>query len=307
MSAVLLATLICGCGANGIARYDCNMKKYVSLPEKEPANIEASKDFEEFFSKYCINQVAKNGATTKNYEAEVEKGNSVGITIKSALSAEEQAEIVAGDTTFKYGEMANEIIGKKAGDEFQYELVNIDKTTVLLTVKIEYVYLPEFNEASAVLLGFENLEDAEKALEKEALEEYALNWVVKNSEIKDYPEKEYNELLNAQLNYHKQLASGYGLSLEKYREKNGLTEKQFNKQLEKAVKSEMDAEMPIYAFARSKKIELSQEDIDNKLKQLAEQTGVSVEVAKEQTTTREIELLCIKRAVAKEIISKESK
>jgi FKBP-type peptidyl-prolyl cis-trans isomerase (trigger factor) len=193
--------------------------------------------------------------------------------------------------------LAKEVIGKKTGEKFAYIYKSEDGTATEYNITVDYVAVPELNSSVVAMMGYDNEEEAEKDLKKEAQSEYIIDWLVENSDIKDYPEKEYAELYDAQLNYHKQLASAYGLSVEDYRKQEGLSEKQ----LETKVKEAMDYELPIYAYARQNKIKITEQDIQNKIKEIAEKSGGEAEAVLEQTPLRDIELQVIKKAVVKAI------
>jgi len=302
----VLALFTSACESNAITRYDCNMKKYVTLPEETFEGAENSKDFEKYYSEFLAEKVENNGILTRKYDATVEKDSAVGVTLKSDFQQEE-SEFTAGDITFKYGEMANEVIGKKTGESFVYNFENIDGNITKFSVTIDYVAVPEFNDISASAMGYESLEEAEKAIKSEAKEAFTLKWLTDNSKINDYPEQEYTELYEARLNYYKQLASGYGLSVEEYYKQEGFSKKAFEKKLDKQIKEIMNSEMPVYAYARAKKMKLTQENIDNITKEIAKKSGAKPEAVLEQTPLRDLELSAVTKAVLKEIKAESKK
>lgn len=298
--------LSCSCKDNAITRYDCNIKKYVALPEKISTDVVKTKDFEKFFDEFTKNAVMNKGVSTQSTEAEATEGSTVGITINSAASGAEQAELTVGDKTFKYGDMSSELTGKKGGDVFEYVFESIDGTTLNLTVTVDYVRVYELNDSTAQLMGYTDKKDAENKLKLQAEDEFIINSLVEKSEIKEYPEKEYTELFEARKNYYTQLASAYGNSLDEYLKKENITKQQFEVMLDKHVKETMKTELPVYAYARLQKIKLTQEDINKKAEEIAKQNGGTAIEVFEQTPLRDIELLAVKEAVLK-VIKEESK
>lgn len=298
--------LSCSCKDNAITRYDYNMKKYVALPEKISTDVVKTKDFEKFFDEFTKNAVMNKGVSTQSTEAEATEGSTVGITINSAASGAEQAELTVGDKTFKYGNMSAELTGKKGGDVFEYVFESIDGTTLNLTVTVDYVRVYELNNSTAQLMGYSDKKDAENKLKLQAEDEFIINSLVEKSEIKEYPEKEYIELFEARKNYYTQLASAYGNSLDEYLKKENITKQQFEVMLDKHVKETIKKELPVYAYARLQKIKLTQEDINKKAEEIAKQNGGTATEVFEQTPLRDIELLAVKEAVLK-VIKEESK
>lgn len=293
VAVVLMSVFICSCGENIATRYDVNMKGFVELPEITLGDVEKSNDFKEYFSEYLINAVENDGILTHLYDATVKKGDNVTITVKES-GLEEACTLIAGDKEFKYGNLSKEIIGKKAGEEFNYIFKSQSGTETEFEVKIEYVSVAELNSSSAGAMGYKDEKEAEEALREKAVFDYVADWLAKNSEIKDYPETEYKELYDAQYNYYRQLASGYGLSVDEYCEREKLSKKDFEKKLEKRVKEIMNFEMPIYAFAKQNKIKITEQDIQNKAKQIAKEKGGEAQAVLEQTPRRDIEFMVIK-------------
>ncbi len=303
---MVLAVLVCGCEANAVTRYDYNMKKYVTLPEEISADIAKGEKFDAFFEEYVESAVMSDGISTESTVAKASKGNVVGITVTGETVVKEQLELIAGDTTFKYGDVAKKVIGKKAGDSFDYVYEIGGGAQSNLTVTVDYVRIYELNDSVAQLMGYSDEKDAEQKLKDAAKDEFIINSLVENSEIKDYPEDEYTELYEAKKNYYAQLASGYGNSLDEYLKKEDITQKEFDVMLDEQVKEAMKKEMPLYAIARAEKIKLTKADINKKAEEIAKQNGGTMTAVFEQTPLRDIEALAVKDAVIK-VIKEESK
>ena len=298
--------LLCSCKKSEVTRYDYKMKKYVTLPENISADVTNTDEFKKYFEEYTENAVIREAVLTRSTSAKAEKGGNLGITVKGE-NTEEQCELTAGDSSFKYGKMADAVIGKKAGDVFEYTVENIDGTTTDVTVTVDYVYAPELDDSTAQLMGYKDKKEAEEKLQTKAADEYIIILLEKNSEIKSYPEKEYTELYEVHKNYYKQLASGYGLSVDEYREQEGMNAAEFEDMLDKKAKETMKSEMPIYAYARAEKIKITQADIDKTAEEIAKQNGGEAATVFEQTPLRDIELLTLKNAVIKHIKEESSK
>lgn len=307
--AAALSLCFAGCkGKNSATRYDCNMRKYVSFTEKI-GNMNFGADtaeFREFSQEFIRSAVLENGVLTRTYDVSAAAGDEVSITLSAPGTGEKKEyDVKAGDTEFIYLDIANRLIGKKAGDSFSCKIRNIDGTEVLLEVNVTSVKLPVLTDNVAENMGYGNKELCEKALDAEAYDAYVLKKLRDKAEITDYPQAEYAALYQQKTDYYTSLADGYKMTLEEYKSSKGLSDAQFEEKLKTEVHAEMDAEMPAYAFFRIKKLKVTKQQISDKTNALAEKHNSSAAAVTEQSYSGYIERLCVEDTVSEYLKSKK--
>ena len=206
----------------------------------------------------------------------------------------ENHELTIGSNTFIPG-FEDQIIGMKTGEEkdinvkfpeeyFSEELKGKDATFKVKLHEIKKKELPELNDDFAKDTSeFDTLEELKKSI-KEKLEEENKNKAKYETEdaaikaVSDATEVEIpsgmieTEIDNMVRDIETRL-SYQGMKLDQYLEMMGKSMEDFRKEYEEQAKTSVKTRLTLEAIEKAEKIELSDEEVDKKLKEMAAMYG----------------------------------
>ncbi len=233
----------------------------------------------------------------------------------------------------------DQLIGKKTGDEVEvkvtfpedYHAEELAGKSALFQVKIhevrrkelpdlddefaqdvsEFDTLAEYKDSVRERLTEEKEDDARRTKEDEAIQA-----IIDDSEI-EIPEPMLETQIDSMLNEFAQRMQMQGLNMKQYMQFTGMTTDSLREQMRPEAESRIKSSLVLEQVAKEEKIEVSEEDVDAKLKEMAEQYKMEVEELKKimedsesSTLKREI---TIERAIdvildnAKETAAKKKK
>ncbi len=213
----------------------------------------------------------------------------------------ENYPLLLGSGSFIPG-FEEQIVGHNTGDAFDVEVTFPEdyhakelagKAAVFKTVlhEIQTREVPEFNEDFADDKGFDSVDayredvkkrlaDAKAKAAAAANENAVIGKVVENAQI-DLPEPMIETQIEQMIDDYARRMQSQGLQLEQYMEYTGMTfdklKEQFRPQAERNLKTRLTLE----AVVDAEKIEVSEEAIEDQIKQMAEQYKVDVEKMRE--------------------------
>lgn len=297
-------------------RYDYDLDKYIDVCEYlgiEIKTYDCEVTEDEVNSQILLSR-ARFADRTESRDRAAERLDLVNIDYTGYMKGEllEQAsdkgyELLLGSNSFISG-FENGLLGAMPGDTVTLDLVfpepyasqpELSGKAVVFVVTVNSVYsldLPDYNDDFVKKnYNFTTTEDFEAEIrrqlaagEADKLLRYetaqAWKYVVDNTVVSSYPQKEYNELYNDTLSYYRYYADEAGKPLEKYAV-DDLTYPDYDTFLA-TVKTEteswMKEEMIFYTIARNEKITVSPTEYREGALELAKNYGLSSVEAIEQ-------------------------
>lgn len=181
------------------------------------------------------------------------------VDVKVTFPEEYQAEDLAGqEAVFKV--TVHEVKAKELpelDDEFAKDVDDSVETLAELREKVK-----------------EQLTNAKLAAAEEAVEEEAISKAVENAEIVDLPHEMIHDEVHRGMEEFLGNMQRQGITPELYYQMTGTTEADLHKQFEGDAEVRVKTNLVIEAIVEAEKFEVSQEDLDKEIKDLAEQYGM---------------------------------
>mgnify|MGYP004669850161 CR=1 FL=1 len=279
-----------------LPEYDAS--EYVTLGEYKDLTVEVAPV--EVTDEQVMDKIASETKQTLT-EGTVESGDTVNIDYVGKIDGEEfdggSAEgydLEIGSCTFIDG-FEDGIIGMQVGDTKDLELkfpedyhsTDLAGKDVVFTVTINSISrVPELTDevADSVVEGMtaeayqesvrQDLEDQAKESQKTEAEQKLLQAVYENATIDGYPEENLQYTIKRATDYYEWLASMYGMSLDDYLKNYGMTQDEFNEQIQPVAEEALGEEMTLLAIAKEENIEVSDEEYEDGLARYAEAQGM---------------------------------
>ena len=279
-----------------IPEYDAS--EYATLGEYKDLTVEVTPV--EVTDEQVMDKIASETKQTLT-EGTVESGDTVNIDYVGKIDGEEfdggSAEgydLEIGSCTFIDG-FEDGIIGMQVGDTKDLELkfpedyhsTDLAGKDVVFTVTVNSISrVPELTDevADSVVEGMtaeayqesvrQDLEDQAKESQKTEAEQKLLQAVYENATIDGYPEENLQYTIKRAKDYYEWLASMYGMSLDDYLKNYGMTQDEFNEQIQPVAEEALGEEMTLLAIAKEENIEVSDEEYEAGLARYAEAQGM---------------------------------
>jgi trigger factor len=276
-----------------------------------------------------MGHLRKRNARMIDVDRAVKNGDFVTLDFKGFVDGKafdggeaEDYTLVVGSGTFIPG-FEEQLIGLSAGDEKdvevtfpeKYQAANLSGKDALFKCKIKDVKeeeLPELDDEFAKDVSeFDTLEelkeDTRKHLEetrKQAAEnrmkDEAIRNVAKKNEL-NVPEILITQEIDAMLKQYDQQFQQQGLSLQGFLETTNQSENDFRETLKKEAEERVRSQMVVRYITEHEELEVSDEDIQNELKKMADQFNLELEevekMADEETKNYIADDLKMKKAI----------
>ena len=108
---------------------------------------------------------------------------------------------------------------------------------------------------------------------KSQLSTSVMEKVLENTEVTKYPDDEVKKITDDAVKQYKEAAQYQNIEFKDYLEQNGVSEEQFNKQIEDAAKDRVKQTLVFNAIAEKEKLELTDEVYEEQLENLARSNG----------------------------------
>ena len=279
-----------------LPEYDAS--EYVTLGEYKDLTVEVAPV--EVTDEQVMDKIASETKQTLT-EGTVESGDTVNIDYVGKIDGEEfdggsaeEYDLEIGSCTFIDG-FEDGIIGMQVGDTKDLELkfpedyhsTDLAGKDVVFTVTVNSISrVPELTDevADSVVEGMtaeayqesvrQDLEDQAKESQKTEAEQKLLQAVYENATIDGYPEENLQYTIKRATDYYEWLASMYGMSLDDYLKNYGMTQDEFNEQIQPVAEEALGEEMTLLAIAKEENIEVSDEEYEAGLARYAEAQGM---------------------------------
>ncbi len=294
---VILALALClgfaGCKQDkGRELYNLNLEKYVDLGEYKKIKIDTkSDDFKKLEDMIKSSDVENYDLHVVKTSGKVKDGDIVNIDYegkKDGVAFEggtaQGYDLTIGSKTFIDG-FEEGLIGKKIGSTVElnltfpndYQNAELAGADVVFTVKINYSKTTTPREAEDYYkdLGYQSVEEYYENVKNRAIEESLAQAVSNASKIKDYPEKDLETLYKFYYDTTAQnVKSQYQMSMTDYFSAIGQSEEDFkNTVITNQIKPLMDQQMLWYLILDKEKMDLTEKETEEKIKQIIAQSG----------------------------------
>lgn len=292
------SVILSGCQASkGLETDELKITQYKDVEVEQVEKPEEVTDEE--VDNY-ITTVLQSKPDTEDTERTVKEGDVVNIDYVGKVDGEEFAGgsysgymLEIGSDSFIDG-FEDSVIGHKIGDTYDWNGKFPDEYSnspdlagkdVVFTITVNG-FQPELTDDFVKTVSEESKsvkeykEEVKKQLTEESEENYRtqlgnLAWqaVLDNTEVLKYPEDELEQLKNEIIDQIKTEAEAQNVEYEEYLEQNGTTAEDFEKQIEDDRKEYLKQIMVLNAIADKEKLNLSDEEYEKKLEEIAENVG----------------------------------
>lgn len=301
LSSMLVMT---GCGGEEQPYSDVNLSEYVKVGEYKGLEYDkiavsvSAKEVQDEIDKRC-----QAKATTEKAESgTVKDGDTINVSFEGKIDGKtfeggssDDYAITIGTTTMIDG-FVDGLIGREVGetvtldlkfpDDYQKEDVAGKDVTFEVKIKTKDVqvvpdYDLDFVKANS---DYDNLKDYEASVKKDLLaskqesaemqvKQALWEEIVDKSEIIKYPDDK-DQMIEEQMEAIKKDAEDNEMELDEYLESGGYTEEEFRKALTDNIETNMFQEMLVYAIAEKEGLEVTEDEYQDYIDQVLENTGM---------------------------------
>lgn len=297
---LMLACFLTGCGKDRILYSKTDLSDYVELSKYKGIEVKTDSDtMKENRENVIANDILDNDLKVKITEGTVKNGDTVNIDYvgrKNGIAFDggtaKGYDLEIGSGSFIDG-FEDGLIGKEIGSTVDLNLTfpenygssDLAGAAVVFTVTINYIptdddMTPEQYYSD---LGFESYEAYMADVEERAVKNYLLNYVLSNSIVVEYPEKDEEMLLDMILeaeNYNAYMT--YQTDLETYvNNEAGKTLDEYTSEIKSSQVTPMMANhLVFYSILDAEGIEIDKKAIEDKISE--ELGNIEKEITKEQ-------------------------
>lgn len=298
---IMAVTLLAGCGEkkDRILYSEFNLEKNVTIPEYKGVKVDtSSKEFKEYYDNEIVNDIQNNNLYVKKTDGKVADGDTVNIDYvgkKDGVAFEGGTangyNLTIGSNTFIEG-FEDGLIDKAIGSTVDlnltfptdYQSQELAGKAVVFTVKINYATTKEERKPEDYFkeLDFKSLEEYEKDVRERAIDNYLMQTFLDGSKVNKYSQEDQDYLVDAYFDaIDENLQNQYGTTLDEYLKTAGQTKESLKEAaLTEQITPTMDTQMPIYTLIDKEGIEITKEDINNRINKIVEEYG-STEITAE--------------------------
>lgn len=241
----------------------------VEIPEKIEIKFDKSGIDKEVEKK--LKDLQNTFTEIKPVEREVKEGDLVDVEykIQNVKNADwKNVSVEVGKKQF-VGDFDEQIVGKKAGDEFEVKSENMTVSVRIVSVKEKNV--PEIDDNLAKDAGFESLEDMKKSIEEEALKNRKLQLeeekgnealsILADKLETELPKKLINEETDSRIKDLENRYMKYGVRMEDILKSEGKTLDEFKEEVKKSVIKDIKKDLILRDIIKKQNIKVTDEEI----------------------------------------------
>lgn len=335
---LVMAVSLAGCSGE-ISNEYITIKQYKGLEVAEVAKTEVTDDkVESTVNSYLSASQVKEEITDRA----AEDGDTVDIDYTGTIDdvafdggTASGASLVLGSGQFlgaegDYKGFEEQIVGHKTGDEFDimvkfpadYPSEEVADKPAKFHIKLNAIYMvatPELtdewvqenSEKSKTVEEFkkeirENMETTNEEKYNSTLKSEVLEAFLEQVEVKELPEEDVEEQYQAIDENYKGLAESYGMEFEDFLSSYmGMTEEDFETKAQEAAEAAVKRNLACELLAKKKRLEPSDKEYEEKMKEYAEQSGYEdVDAFKEAVGEDVIKMVVLQDKVAEYLAEK---
>ena len=299
---MVVSTLLTGCSSDGLKTSELTISQYKGIevkPMEEPQEITDA--YVESLLVSDLQEYAEEPSDPSDPSLEVKLGDTVSIEYVGKIdgtafeggSTTEPTDLTIGSHSYIEG-FEDSIIGHKPGETFDwngsfpedYQSTDLAGKDVVFTITVDGVTkaAPELTDelvkdklSSESKTVDEYRDELRKQLEEQAqqiVEESLVAdvWkkVLANTEVKEYPEDQVDEVFNTIIDTYKMSADYVDQDYEEFIEaQKGMSVEDFENEIRETAKSSVKQTMVINAIAEKEKIEPTEEEYEEQFEKMA--------------------------------------
>ncbi|MFZ5639132.1 MAG: trigger factor [Bacillota bacterium] len=276
-------------------RPEVNLGQYIGLEAEKPAvevtDGDVDKELQKLQERHAQLVPVEDGAAEMHDITVIDfEGFVDGVAFPGGKGTDYSLELGSGSFIPGFEE---QLVGAKVGEEREvnvtfpenYHSADLAGKEAMFKVAVKGIKRKELaaldDEFAKDVSEFESLEelktDIRNKLEKEAerkadhtLKDELVNKAVGGSEV-EVPETMIEQRIDSMLQDMNQRLGMQGLSIEDYLKYSGTTVDEFRKNYRERAEKEIRVDLVLDAIAKAENIEVTEEDIDNRVKEMAEQ------------------------------------
>lgn len=328
IASLMAVVLLAGCSSSKMSNDYITISRYKGLKVKE---VEKTGVTDNDVDTQIQSNLSAAAASEKVTDRAVENGDIVNIDYSSDFEngSDKGYDLEIGSNTFigANGDckgFEEQIIGHKIGETFDikvqfpadYQAAELQNAVKTFSIKINSIskkVVPELTDEWVVANSKDSKtveeyrKEVRKALEKDkdstlksTLRSEILAALLKNVEVKKYPDKKVEEQAANITKYYKNCAEQYGVGFADFLEqKLGMTEKEFAKEAKKAAKQTIKQNIAIQLIADKEDLVPSDKEYEKSYKQLAKDQGYkSVDALKKAASEDTLKNIILQQKVA---------
>lgn len=327
-ASLLTAVLLAGCSNSKMSNDYITINRYEGLKIKEVAKTDIT---DNDVNKRIQSNLSAKATSKEVTDRAVENGDIVNIDYSSDFEngSDKGYDLEIGSNTFigANGDcrgFEEQIIGHRIGETFDikvqfptdYQAAELQNAVKTFSIKINSIsekVVPELTDkwVAANSKDSKTVEEykkeVRKALEKDKdstleskLRSEVLAALLKNVEVKKYPDKKVEEQAANITKYYKNCAEQYRVGFADFLEqKLGMTEKEFAKEAKKAAKQTVKQNIAVQLIADKKNLVPSDKEYEKAYRQLAKDQGYeSVDALKKAASEDTLKNIILQQKVA---------
>jgi len=328
IASLMAFVLLVGCSNSKISNNYITISKYKGLEIKEVKKTNVTNDDVDTQIQSNLSATATSEEVT---DRAVENGDIVNIDYSSDFEngSDKGYNLEIGSNTFigANGDckgFEEQIIGHKIGETFDikvqfpanYQAAELQNAVKTFSIKINSIskkVVPELTDEWVAANSKDSKtvkeyrKEVRKALEKDkdstlksTLRSEILVALLKNVEVKKYPDGEVDKQVASITDYYKKYAEQYGIEFDDFLEqKLGMTEKEFAKEAKKTAKQTIKQNIAVQLIADKKNLVPSDKEYEEGYKQLAKDQGYeSVDALKKAASEDTLKNIILQQKVA---------
>lgn len=328
IASLMAVVLLAGCSSSKMSNDYITINRYKGLKIKDVAKTDITDDD---VNTQIQSNLSATATSKKVTDRAVENGDIVNIDYSSDFEngSDKGYNLEIGSNTFigangDYRGFEEQIIGHRIGETFDikvqfpanYQAAELQNAVKTFSIKINSIskkVIPELTDewVAANSKGSKTVEEYKKEVKK-ALEEdknstleskfrsEILAALLKNVEVKKYPDGEVDEQAANITNYYKGYAKQYGAEFSVFlKQQLGMTEKEFAKEAKKTAKQTVKQNIAVQLIADKKNLVPSDKEYEKAYKQLAKNQGYeSVDALKKAASEDTLKSIILQQKVA---------
>lgn len=328
IASLMAVVLLVGCSNNKMSNDYITINRYKGLEIEEVKKTDITDNDVDTKIQSNLSATATSEEVT---DRAVENGDIVNIDYSSDFenSSDEGYNLEIGSNTFigANGDckgFEEQIIGHMIGETFDitvqfpadYQVTELQNAVKTFSIKINSISkkaVPELTDEWVVANSKDSKtveeykKEVRKALEKDkdstlksTLRSEILTALLKNVEVKKYPDGEVDKQAASITDYYKKNAEQYGVEFADFLEQQfGMTEEEFAKEAKKAAKQTIKQNIAVQLIADKKNLVPSDKEYEKAYKQLAKDQGYkSVDALKKATSEDTLKNIILQQKVA---------
>lgn len=268
--AILMMTLLVGCGKDRLLYKTANLEKYIEVGQYLGIGVDTTSDaFAEYYNAFRNEDASNYNLYTELKEGTVQNGDVVNLDYEGKLDGvafeggtAKGASLEIGSHTF-IDDFEEELIGVAVGETKDVTArfpnpypssPDLAGKEAVFTCKINSIRKAMTEQEAYAKLGFSSADEYINDIKNRAIDQYVLDAVCDNTKINDYPEKDCKLLGEAALEYSKDFYSKtYNQDFESLLSINGMSVETFK---EDAAIELMNTNMIMYYILDAEELEI---------------------------------------------------